>query len=379
MTKSEQICNDLGAKFFCKDYVYENLKYFNKKNYKVELCDGLFEYCQNYVVLQIKERSQKKGSKSDGEWLDEIVYGEAVEQIVETMEAIKNNDIQVNDLYHQPVRLHKDYFIFPVVIFDNENIQSYKRTIAVNETIINVFNLTDYQTMLENLVHPYDIIYYLQERSRWCERTNGLPNFVFGESHTSTIIAKIANETDFARFFVQYIYDGKVNKQEDSLRLLAIIQQFKEKQIKKIPEYKKILNILQLIEPKQASPFIERFWGAWNNACKDLFDFSRMIKIIVNEKNIGIVFFSVGREHLISRDYYRILCDAKKQQHQLDIVLLICFIGDINNSCEIDWAYDESPYVEEKEVLAFYEGIGLFQGLYNKKEFEDLCQRLTTP
>ena len=73
------------------------------------------------------------------------------------------------------------------------------------------------------------------------------------------------------------------------------------------------------------------------------------------------------------------MCDAKKQQHQLDIVLLICFIGDTNNSCEIDWAYDESPYVEEKEVLAFYEGIGLFQGLYNKKEFEDLCQRLTTP
>ena len=54
MTKSEQICNDIGAKFFCKDFVYENLKYFNSSNYKVELCDGLFEYANSYVALQIK-------------------------------------------------------------------------------------------------------------------------------------------------------------------------------------------------------------------------------------------------------------------------------------------------------------------------------------
>ena len=26
MTQSERICNDIGTKFFCKDFVYENLK-----------------------------------------------------------------------------------------------------------------------------------------------------------------------------------------------------------------------------------------------------------------------------------------------------------------------------------------------------------------
>ena len=54
-TKSETICNEIGEKFFSKDFVYENLKYFNEKNNKVELCDGLFEFGEFYFALQIKD------------------------------------------------------------------------------------------------------------------------------------------------------------------------------------------------------------------------------------------------------------------------------------------------------------------------------------
>ena len=63
MTESEKICNEVGAKFFCKDFVYEDLKYFNEANNKVELCDALFEHSGIYLALQIKERSANKGSK----------------------------------------------------------------------------------------------------------------------------------------------------------------------------------------------------------------------------------------------------------------------------------------------------------------------------
>ena len=64
-TKSETICNEIGEKFFSKDFVYENLKYFNEKNNKVELCDGLFEFGEFYFALQIKERSSEKGFALD--------------------------------------------------------------------------------------------------------------------------------------------------------------------------------------------------------------------------------------------------------------------------------------------------------------------------
>ena len=139
MTKSEQICNDIGAKFFCKDFVYENLKYFNNSNNKVELCDGLFEYANSYVALQIKERDKSKSTKTDNEWLNEVVYGDAVSQIVETINGIKSSKISVNDLYHQKVELQQDYIIFPVVIFDNSNIKDYNRIININNLILSEF------------------------------------------------------------------------------------------------------------------------------------------------------------------------------------------------------------------------------------------------
>lgn len=53
MTTSEQVCNEIGAKFFRKDFVYENLKYYNNSNNKVELCDALFEYASIYVPMGV--------------------------------------------------------------------------------------------------------------------------------------------------------------------------------------------------------------------------------------------------------------------------------------------------------------------------------------
>ena len=184
MNQSEKICNELGKKFFSKSYVYENFKYFNDKNNRVELCDGLFEYLDIYVALQIKERNKSTQGKSNEEWLADVVYGEAVEQISETIKGIRTNAITVNDLYHQPVKLNSSYSICPIIIFDNPSITKYKRLICLEnleKTIVNVFNLADYKAMMETLVHPYDIIYYLQERASWLNQTQGLPNIALGD------------------------------------------------------------------------------------------------------------------------------------------------------------------------------------------------------
>ncbi len=376
MTRSEQICNEIGAKFFCKDYVYENLKYFNSSNNKLELCDGLFEYSKMYVVLQIKERSSQKGTKNDEDWLREIVYGEAVDQAITTVAAIKNNNIAVNDLYHQSVQLHSNYLIFPIVIFDNIAIKEYERVVNYGEFKINVFSLSDYKTMMEVLIHPFDIIYYLQERSVWVEKSNHLPNFVFGENESTTIIAKISNEADFANFFIHYIYDGEFNKQEDALRLLSIIENFRKNQIKKNPNYKNILDILQMVEPKIASAFMERFQNAWSNACEDKFDFSKAIQLQLDDKKISIVFFSVGLKNLNNPEYYRIICDAKQQQQKADIVLLISFIGNTDNTCKIDWVYFEQQLIEEPNALEWYDANGMFGGTINRKRFDVICHYL---
>ena len=200
MTNSERICNEIGSKFFCKDFVYEDLKYFNETNNKVELCDALFEHGGMYLVLQIKERSQNKGKRSTEDWLDEVVYKQAVEQLITTIDAIKNKHIQVHDLYHQKVDIHNNNLIFPLIVFDNSDVISYKRSVNCNGTIIHVLSMADYQSMMEVLVLPYDIFYYLQERSQWITDSGGLPHIVVGENENISIIANIKTEKDFANF-----------------------------------------------------------------------------------------------------------------------------------------------------------------------------------
>lgn len=375
MTESERICNEIGAKFFCKDYVYENLKYHNAKNNKVELCDALFEYASIYVPLQIKERAKNKGNKTAESWLNEIVYGEAFNQIKATVKAIQINNIEVSDLYHQKVELCKDNLIFPMIVFDNPDITNYKRILIDGEMKINVFKLDDYEAMMQAIIHPYDIIYYLQERANWIQDYS-LPNLVIGEGEHSTILASIKSEQDFAVFFMQCIYEGQSNKHREALRHLALIGTFRDRLIKKVPNYKIILNILELIEPKIADEFMKRFDYAWKCACEDKFDFTKSIQVQFKGKKTDIIFFSVGRKELFSKEYYEVLCDAKQLQHKADAVLIFAFIGDGGNECHNDWYYSEKGYEEADDALKFYDAIGMFNGTMNYEIYDELCRKM---
>ena len=375
MTKSEQICNEIGAKFFCKDFVYENLKFYNDSNEKVELCDALFEYASIYVPLQIKERSNNKGKKSERSWLEDIVYGKALEQIKATVLAIKNNNIAVNDLYHQAVQLDKNNLIFPIIVFDNPSIDRYQRVIVEDDININIFKLEDFEAMMSVIMHPYDIIYYLQERVKWISNQN-LPNWVFGDGINSSIMDRIETEKDFSGFFKQYIYDGKSNKQHEALRHLALIGTFRDRMMKKNSNYKKILKVLQLVEPNVADEFMTRFDYAWKCACNDKFDYSKSAQVEVDGKSTSIVFFSIGRRELLAKKYYQVLCDAKQLQHKANAVLIIAFIGDENNCCRNDWFYHEQEYVADSGALKFYEEIGMFNGLMDFDLYENLCKKM---
>lgn len=336
-------------------------------------CLNFRKYMLHY---KLKKRSKATVKKSDGIWLDEVVYGEAIAQILETISAIKENNIIVNDLYHQKVQINKDFLIFPIVIFDNDNINDYKKVLKVNDTVINVFSLTDYNAMMEIVAHPYDIIFYLQERSRWLNH-GSLPNFIFGDNENSSIIAHIESERDFAEFFGLYIYDGDINKREDALKLLSIINNFRRNQSKKHPEYKTILKTLQRIEPKVATAFMERFQESWNNANLNQFDWHRAIRVDVDDKKTSIVFFSVGNSKLKDPSYYQLLGDAKLLQHKSDAVLIIAFVGNGKNECLIDWFYWEKTYVPDEKALLFYEKVGMYNGGVDKTIYEEMCSKFS--
>lgn len=133
---------------------------------------------------------------------------------------------------------------------------------------------------------------------------------------------------------------------------------------------------MQLVEPKIASDFMARFDYAWACACQNKFDYTKAIQVRLDGKSTSIVFFSIGRRELSSKDYYQILCDAKQQQHKADAVLLIVFIGNENGQCRNDWVYFEKEYVADDKVLKFYEEIGMFNGLMDFDIYEQLCEKM---
>lgn len=66
-----------------------------------------------------------------------------------------------------------------------------------------------------------------------------------------------------------------------------------------------------------------------------------------DNKKTSIVFFSIGKDKIKNHRYYNVLCDAKELQQKCDDIILIAFVGDEDNHCQIDWIYFEMKYVVE--------------------------------
>lgn len=62
-TQSEIICNEIGSKFFSKDFVYENLKYFNEKITKLN-CAMVYLNLASFILLCKSRKGLPKRDKN---------------------------------------------------------------------------------------------------------------------------------------------------------------------------------------------------------------------------------------------------------------------------------------------------------------------------
>ena len=233
--------------------------------------------------------------------------------------------------------------------------------------------MEDYQVMMTVLAHPYDIIYYLHERAKIFDSMN--PNLMIGEHANGVIVANIEDEQDFAMFFLNYMYDGDVKNQEAPLRLLNIIDKFRSTQKKVNLNYKKLLHIFQMIEPKGAVGFMERFDYAIKNAIDNAFDITKSMLLSIDGKRVGLVFCSIGKPPF-NKLYYQVICDAKQLQHKFDEVVLISIMVNDNEIAQIDWIYYNKPLDFDENVKRVFESIGMYNGTVDRVIFEQLCARI---
>lgn len=378
MTNSERICKEAGEKFFFKDHVFENLKnVFLTNNNRIELCDALFEYLNNYIVIQIKERdSASLDVVKEQQWMDRVVYEDAVNQINQSIKNIQNEIIYVNDCYNQKVLLDKSFNLLPVIIFLNPSISDYKRVIRDNG-VINVFSLHDFNDMLNGLIHPSEFISYLNYRSSLFLCGNNLPDLITNENDNGIVFSSVKSEADIVANYQMQLFDGDKSKMIAAAKVAEIMQKFRSKILgKKDIEYKKIVSVLSVIKPEECIFFIDRYEASIEDAKNNKLTFRRFLQLTVDGKKNGLVFLSSGRDKLNNQNQYFLIMDSKKIQHQLDALLLIEFSITVDGTYDVDWRYDENKYVDDSQLKSFYEEAGFYNGSISRESLSFFADKM---
>ena len=260
MTSSEMQCTNVLIDYFFKEFVYKNLYVYDGKQ-KKELCDGLVEFQDAYVIFQIKE---KNGSKAQ-DWLHKKVYRKAVSQIKDTIDMIKNSgEIEVESFSGEKIILVSTKQILPIIIFDSDD-ADYKQVYVSsqdNALRINVFSMNDFVKMLDSIAIPYDIVYYLELRRSFFD--GEFPDvFINHVNDEMTTIARIKDEEGMIDYY-KTLTNGNENIDQNAIEgFRFVVKNFQERlldgELYSKDEYRETLRYLLKSNRNTVHDFILRW------------------------------------------------------------------------------------------------------------------------
>ena len=204
MTNSEKLTSMIAEKFFLPQYIYTDV-YVRSGKQESEFCDCLIEFESVYVVIQIKERG-KKTEATDQEWFAKKVLKRAKSQLRDTLAfyADTSNTIFSKDA---DIIIDRSKTILPVIVFMNSNLQDYSRLVW-SDTLgmaINIFSYEDFKIMLQTVVLPYDIVFYLQYRLAF-DGVDSSRMIIDEVDDNATFLFKPVCEKDYAQMFLLRSY-----------------------------------------------------------------------------------------------------------------------------------------------------------------------------
>lgn len=204
MTNSEMLTGMIAGKLFLPQYIYTDV-FVKTGKQENEFCDCLLEFESVYIIIQIKERG-KKTKVTDQEWFAKKVVKRAKAQLRDTLAFFADT---TNTIFSKATTLTIDRSktILPVIVFLNPDLPNYERLVrseTLNE-VINIFSLADFEIMLQTVVLPYDIVFYLQFRLAFEGIGNG-KIIIDDVDDNTTILHKPVTEEDYAQMFLARNY-----------------------------------------------------------------------------------------------------------------------------------------------------------------------------
>lgn len=204
MTNSEKLTSAIAKKFFLPQFIYTDV-YVKTGKQENEFCDCLLEFESVYIIIQIKERG-KKVKATEQEWFASKVVKKAKKQLRDTFAFYADS---TNTIFSKTTELiiDRSKTILPVIVFLNSDLPSYERLIHSEtlDKVINIFSYADFETMLQTIILPYDIVFYLQYRLAF----EGIGNnkiMIDDVDDNTTILFKPITEEDYAQMFLARSY-----------------------------------------------------------------------------------------------------------------------------------------------------------------------------
>ena len=365
MTCSEQICQEINRKFYFDDFVLTNL-FYTKDGIKMEICDGLIEFQDIYIILQIKEKAANNDTDENNiKWLSKKVYKKAVSQIKDTIRILQNeSSLVVEDMYGQTVEIDNSKKIIPVIIFKADDISEYRKVYhsATDNININVFSVKDYQIMMDILKMPLDITEYLGLRAEIFETSN--IDIIIDDSDENWIsMGQINSETDFANYFIcSRIRDNSV----DAIYthdFLNIISKYHSKRTNNDPNYKQILNRMLCFDRLGAKYFMERWNKCWDDAKNNILRYQYRMVMQNEYEKFGFLFISAkkGIKEDCS-DFYIYIGKLFVQKYELDTAIIIINYYEGDGNFYVNWIMLSKPYSPDQILIQDLKELNLWNG-----------------
>lgn len=334
MTKSEQVCEELGKLYFFKELIKSDLIYITETNEEKELSDIILRVGNNIISIQIKEKNDDSKSNTH-KWLDNKVYKKAKNQTKETSKQIletinfkcnNNNDI-LDDI--------KSCNIISLILFDiGDEIIEYNKICTSQSKSLNIqiFNIRDFKLLCEKLIAPMEMIRYIEEREDYINHS-----FLIFEDEHKNIVIKNDNEDNMLQFYVEkYGLEINNNNKEKLIKFNTYLSLFEKHCINNIEHYKFFIKILSPFYVIKIYQFIDRIDLIIKKGNKKEMYWNSYII----DNQLSLLFISLPQEkfHI---DFISFISSVFMHKFKLNKVLTIINYSLDENLYELDFAFCE--------------------------------------
>lgn len=268
VNESEKILSAFSQMYFYKELVLDDLKFIPENDTEKEVADVLLNIGDIIIAIQLKWRNDKDltdDEKKEVKWLGRQCR-DAKKQIKDSISFIQSGKLPTfKNRRNIDVKLNETAKIIPLIIFMNENIETYKPVVWKHSDEgmnINCMSFSDFKRVCEVLITPIEIAGYLEWRLDFYEKNGEVDMYIYEDKEGNISISKPRNNESLVYQFLAVEYG--VCRATSMEKELLMFQDF----LHRLPEHTQVRSVesadFELVKffahfcRVEIKPFVER-------------------------------------------------------------------------------------------------------------------------